>query len=176
VLLVAAIALIAGCGGDSGSGVARADDEGGATTGATTSTTRAAADAEQAQLDFARCMRDQGLDFPDPTADADGNLRFQPPSGDIDQDAFREGAEACQEYLPAGGELLDPDDPEVQDAQLEFAQCMRDEGIDVPDPQAGQEPGPGSVEIDMDDPAVQAALEECGEIIQRGLGDGGTNP
>lgn len=176
VLLVATVGLAVACGGDSGSDVARADDADSAASTSTASTTEAASDAEQAQLDFAQCMRDEGLDFPDPTPDANGDLQFQPPAGDVDQDAFQRGAEACQEYLQgAGGQLADPDDPAFQDAQLEFAQCMRDEGIDVPDPQAGGNPGPGAVTLDTDDPAVQAALETCGSIIQGGLGgQGGT--
>jgi len=169
--------LIVGCGGGSDEpGVARADDGGGSETSTTgtTSTSEVSADPEQAQLDFARCMREQGLDFPDPQPGSDGNLRFQAPAGEIDQEAFREGAEACRQYLPdRGGALAGADDPEFQDAQLEFAQCMRDQGIDVPDPQSGQGPAGGGAMIDRDDPAVAAALEECGSIIQRVFGRGG---
>ena len=45
--------------------------------------------------------------------------------------------EACRDLLPAGG-MGDPNatmDPELADQLLEFAQCMRDHGIDFPDPQ-----------------------------------------
>ncbi len=172
VLLVAA-GLVAGCGDDEGSGVARADGDANGTATSTTSTTGAAADAEQAQLDFARCMREQGLDFPDPEPDAEGDLQFRPPAGDVDQGALQDGLEACEQHLEnAGGPLADPDDPEFQDSLLEFAQCMRDEGVDVPDPQAGQAPGAGAAGIDTDDPAVQAALDECGSIIAGGVGGG----
>jgi hypothetical protein len=169
--LLLVVGLVAGCGDDSTGGVARADADGSGTAATTTSTTEASVDAEQAQLDFARCMRDQGLDFPDPEPDAEGNLQFRPPDGDLDQGALQDGLEACEQHLEnAGGPLADPDDPEFQDSQLDFARCMRDEGIDVPDPQAGQAPGAGAAGIDTDDPAVQAALDECGSLIAGAFG------
>lgn len=171
--VIALVAVLVGCGGGSNeSGVARADDDGGTATTSTTSTSEVSADPEEAQLQFAQCMRDQGLDFPDPQpGSGGGGPAFQRPSGDIDQEAFRKGAEACQQYLGnARGQLADPDDPAIQDAQLEFAECMRDEGVDVPDPQSGQGPGGGGAQIDMDDPAVAAALDKCGSIIQDVIG------
>jgi hypothetical protein len=173
-LVVLAALLVAGCGGGSdASGVAVADDGGGGgSTTSTTSTSEVSADPEEARLQFAQCMRDQGLDFPDPQPSSGGGVMFQRPSGEIDQEAFRKGAEACQEFLgDARGQLADPDDPAIQDAQLEFAECMRDEGVDVPDPQSGQGPGGGGAQIDMDDPAVAAALDKCGSIIQDVIGD-----
>jgi hypothetical protein len=51
---------------------------------------------------------------------------------------------------------------------------MRDEGVDVPDPQPGQAPGVALGDIDVDDPAFQAAFEECQSVIQGALpGAGG---
>jgi hypothetical protein len=175
VLLSCLMLLLAACGGSEGPGVAEASGSGG---GGTTATTTAASeeDAEQAQLDFARCMREQGLDFPDPRPDEDGGLRFQPPAGGLDDpEAFQDAARECREFL-AGAQpnLSEEDRSEFQDAQLEFARCMRDEGIDVPDPQQGEGPGQGLGEIDTDDPAVLAALEECQSVIQDAIpGQGG---
>jgi hypothetical protein len=177
-LLALAAILLAGCGDSGGSGVARADDAGADSTATTggASTTAASSDPEQAQLDFARCMREQGLDFPDPQPDANGNLRFQIPAGGAGgREAFRAAGEKCQKYLQAaGGGLPDPDDPEFQDAQLEFARCMRGEGLDFPDPTPGQGPGQGAaIRIDQDDPAVQAAFDKCAPAIQGTFGRGG---
>lgn len=170
VLLSSLLLLLAACGGGSDdSGVAGASGSGGASTAATT-TAASQEDAEQAQLDFAQCMREQGVDFPDPRADENGDLQFQPPAGGIDDpEAFRDAAGECQESLEdVQPELSEEDQSELQDAQLEFAQCMRDEGVDVPDPQQGQ--GPGALgDLDTDDPAVQAALEECQSVIQDAL-------
>jgi hypothetical protein len=177
VLIGVTAGLVAGCGDSSGdSGVARADDSGVATT-ATTGATDAAAtsgDAEQAQLDFAKCMRDQGLDFPDPKPDANGNLQFQPPAGNPDQARLQKGLTACQDLLQGAGNVLpDTNSTEFQDAQLAFAKCMRGEGVDFPDPEPGRGPG-GGVRIDRNDPATAAAIEKCQPLIQSVLpGQGG---
>ena len=55
---------------------------------------------------------------------------------------------------------------EREEAMLAFAQCMRDHGIDMPDPQFNEDggatiqAGPGGA-IDPDDPDFQAAEEAC---------------
>lgn len=167
VLLCSLLLVLAACGGSDDSGVADASGSGGTATTATT-TTASEVDSEQAQLDFAQCMREQGLDFPDPQPDENGDLQFQPPEDGLDDpDAFQDAAQECAEFLEgAQGELSEEDQSEFQDAQLEFAQCMRDEGVDVPDPEQGQGPGQGLGDIDTDDPAVQEALDECQSIIQ----------
>lgn len=172
---------------------------------ATTSTTTAAA-SEEELLAYTECLRDQGLDVPDPEVDANGNLSLGGPGGgpaggggegDADgaQPAFdREDLQAAQEECgepPAmGGGFDRGDDTEFQDAALEFAQCMRDNGVDVPDPDFSQAPDPGSAdagstdpggqggpgggpfgELDQDDPEVQAALDECQQVFAAaGLG------
>ena len=70
-----------------------------------------------------------------------GNTRpggaAQPNAGPGDQEDFQAAEEACRDLLPAGG-IGDPNatmDPELADQLLEFAQCMRDHGVDMPDPQ-----------------------------------------
>jgi hypothetical protein len=176
VLLSCLMLLLAACGGSEGPGVAEASGSGGGGSTAETTTAASEEDAEQAQLDFARCMREQGLDFPDPQPDENGGLRFAAPADGLDDpEAFRDAAQECQEFLAdAQPDLSEEDRSEFQDAQLEFARCMRDEGIDVPDPQQGEGPGQGLGDIDTDDPAFQAALEECQSVIQGALpGAGG---
>ncbi len=55
--------------------------------------------AQQQWIDFAQCMRDNGVDMEDPTFDADGNVQgggFGPDSGiDIGSDDTRTAMEAC---------------------------------------------------------------------------------
>jgi hypothetical protein len=176
VIAVLAVAATA-CGSDSdSSGVAQAGDGGAdsTTTTGTGTTPVAAGGAEQAQLDFAQCMRDEGLDFDDPRPDANGNLQFQPPTGDFDQAAFQDGLEVCQDLLAGAGSVLpDTDSTEFQDAQLEFARCMRDEGVDFPDPQPGQGLGARAGQIDTDDPTTAAAIETCQPLIAGVLPGGG---
>ena len=82
-------------------------------------------------------MREEGIDFPDPSFDIDGNPEFDDVNIEND-DEFEAAFDNCEnilrEALPEQFDL----DPEVEaalvDASLEFSQCMRDEGIDFPDP------------------------------------------
>ncbi len=113
-------------------------------------------------------MRDQGVNIPDP-AEGGAGPQGQPPTGDMDSEATRQAMQACQQYLQgAGGQPGAPGASGFQGAGSEFAQCLRDEGVNLPEPQAGQTPQPGSGGLDSEDPAVQAALEKCGSLIPGG--------
>jgi hypothetical protein len=175
-LLATLLILLAACGGSDDSGVAEAEGGSGGGNGTTATTTTPASEeeAEQAALDFARCMREQGVDFPDPQPDEDGGLQFRAPEG-ADPEALRDASEKCEEHLEGiRPELSEEDQAELQDAQLEFARCMRAEGVDVPDPQPGAGPGGGTLfQLDEDDPKVEAALEKCEPIIRDALPQGG---
>lgn len=151
-------------------------------------------DAEQAMLDLAACLRDNGVDIEDPTVDASGNVQFGGLRGatadgaEIDRDAFRAAMDQCQESLEGvalgfggRGEI---DVTELQDTMVQYAACMRDNGYEMDDPDltnsgpgSGGEPGEGGGggpfgEIDRDDPDYVAAQEVCGDILG-GLPGGG---
>ncbi|HEY7705156.1 MAG TPA: hypothetical protein VID03_10055 [Acidimicrobiia bacterium] len=146
--------------------------------GATTTTAEATqADQEQAALEFAQCMRDHGVDMPDPTVDGDGNIRMSPPSFGEDgppegfAETARAAAEACGDLLEGVGFGFSPEDQaELQDQLLEFTSCMRDHGIDMPDPNFNGTPGSGGGgfigRIDPNDPDFQAAFEECRGVFE----------
>jgi hypothetical protein len=175
--LVALVLILAACGGSD------ADDEV-ATLEDTTETTQAPVgeqetDAEESLLEFAQCMRDNGVpDFPDPQLDSSGNIRpFGGAGGpgqlDADQDTLEAAFEACSEIVE--GLIQDAfrmiDQTEFQDNFLEFAECMRENGIDMPDPDFSQGFGPGLGrglfgDIDPDDPAFQDAAEECSSVFE----------
>jgi hypothetical protein len=151
---LSALALIAACGSE--------PEEGVASTGGAAS--EEAADEEVSQeeglQDFAECMREQGVDFPDP--DPDGGFEGAEELREIMEDE-PEAVEACQEHLASDDQDLD--DPEVQAALLEFSQCMRDNGVeDMPDP--GEDGfGPTLLEEGGADPDWDAALEACQEHL-----------
>jgi hypothetical protein len=142
-------------------------------------------DTEREVLDYVACLREQGLDVPDPQFDADGNLVLGGggaaggPPPDIDPGELEAAQQACGE-LPEGltSALDGLDDSAVQDAALEFAQCMRDEGVDVPDPDFSGGAGPGIGgggpfgDLDLDDPKVSAAFEKCQGSLDGVLGGG----
>ncbi len=152
--LVAAAALSA-CGtGDADDGVATA---GGGTS------PRASLSPEDAAVKFARCMREHGVEVPDPGDD--GMVVIGPGQGGSAQDVA-EPVEACRQYAPglgpSGGQMSQED----QDRMLAFARCMREQGVDVPDPQPG-----GGVQIPLGDglepgdPRLKKAQEACREFF-----------
>ena len=121
---------------------------------------------EEGVLNFAQCMREEGINFPDPTFDIDGNPQFD--NLEIEnEDEFERAFENCEDILRnALPEQFDLD-PEVEaalvDASLEFSQCMRDQGIDFPDPKPGEFGffAFRDADIDFGSEAVQEAFEIC---------------
>ena len=121
---------------------------------------------EEGVLQFAQCMREEGINFPDPTFDIDGNPQFD--NLEIEnEEEFENAIENCEDILRnALPEQFDLD-PEVEaalvDASLEFSQCMRDQGIDFPDPKPGEFGffAFRDADIDFSSEAVQDAFEIC---------------
>jgi hypothetical protein len=117
------------------------------------------ADTEEELLDWVECMRDEGIDIPDPTRDEDGNLVIDGPGirlgggdsegstssddeggdgdePDVDPEDMDAAMEACGEPPALGpNDISEEDRQEMEENALAFAECMRDEGIeDFPDP------------------------------------------
>ena len=121
---------------------------------------------EEGVLEFAQCMREEGINFPDPTFDIDGNPQFD--NLEIEnEEEFEKAFENCEDILRnALPEQFDLD-PEVEaalvDASLEFSQCMRDQGIDFPDPKPGEFGffAFRDADIDFSSEEVQEAFEIC---------------
>ena len=128
----------AACGG-SPDGDRVASLSGGGTTGTTNGTAKTAdKDLQQAALDFAKCMREHGIDMPDPQVDEQGRVRVRVggPGGGARPDPKKldEAQKACGGLMGAGGDGPGQIDPEERDAMVAFARCMREHGIDMPDP------------------------------------------
>jgi len=179
------------------------DDTSDTTDDTTDSSTDDSVDPQQAMVDFTECMRDNGIDMPDPqvvNANGSGNattgggpmiaLNSVPdgeegdPQTDIgfdpESDEFKDAQAACQSILDEAATAISID-PEVEaehrQQMLDFAKCMRDHGIDFPDPTFNDTGGisvsVGSAEGDdqgppPDDEEFQAANEACSDL----LGDG----
>jgi hypothetical protein len=160
ITVLAALFVLAGCSSGGGDGIASA---GGTQTG--TAQAEQASDEEKAR-EFVDCMRAEGIDLPDPMPDGQGGFDFglDEAGAVFDDPAFQQAIQACRDKLPGGGrENLD--DPEVQAQLREFAQCMRDNGIDFPDPEPGGGFGGALAEIDRTGPAFQQALEACTDML-----------
>ncbi|HTX09536.1 MAG TPA: hypothetical protein VME22_13040 [Solirubrobacteraceae bacterium] len=160
--LIAMAALISGCGSSAPSG-----------TGAGNSTTANAAKA----VKFARCMRKNGVSqFPDPSAS--GNLTIDAiangTSLNTNTPAFAQALDACKELEPAGF-TGSKRSSQQQNAALQFARCMRQNGVpDFPDPTPN---GPlidtnliPSTQRAGGMSALNAARQKCSSIAAEAIG------
>jgi hypothetical protein len=91
-------------------------------------------EARKAMLDYAKCMREHGVDMPDPQFD--GGRIMQKGPRKVNQAKMRKADQACasirERIKPP--EISDGQKEEFKKAALEHAKCMRDHGLDFPDP------------------------------------------
>jgi hypothetical protein len=190
-LVLALAALASGCGGSSGnSGVAALDDQSSTSddtndssgSGSGSSSSNSASDDPQdAALKWARCMRKNGVDVPDPEVNG-GRITMRARAGTAtsgvtpDSAKFRAAQKKCG--TPFGNarppQMSEADRAEFQDALLAFAKCMREHGVNMPDPKFGQGAGGGVFQfggpgsgIDPQSPRFQAAQKACDPIMQK---------
>jgi len=163
---VLALAGAAACGrSPANNGIASAGGKGSATAHPTTSV-----DPVEQGREFAQCMRDHGVDMPDPqTAEGGsgdgGGVRITVSGG---PNSNMNGAmNACKDKLPNGG-VPPSANPEDQEKLRQYAQCMRDHGVtDMPDPGADgglmiqSSGGPNSSDLDPNNPTFKAAQDAC---------------
>ena len=99
---------------------------------------------EDAQLLLAKCLRENGYDIKDPKNDESLQSLLRPVFLAADQKGREELFETIQtcaneNNIPLGG-TADFENPEevadTLDTELEFAQCLREKGIEVEDPNA----------------------------------------
>jgi hypothetical protein len=131
----------------------------------------------QALLAFAHCMREHGVDMPDPKFNSDGGVTMSsggPGSKPIAPQKMNAAQKACEKYQKqVKAPSLSPEEQaEFRQAALKNAQCMRDHGINFPDPQFDADGGArinirkGSG-IDPDSPKFQAAQKECAKYLPK---------
>ena len=172
VLLALAIGVAACGGGGKSNGVASLGD------GKATATTSpgGSSDPQQAVLAYAKCMRQHGINMADPKLSAGDRVGSLLPEGvSPDDPKFKAAQQACQQYLPNGGQPPKVS-PQQQQQMLAFARCMRQQGIDMPDPTPGG--GLDMRGVDSDTPKFQAAQQACQQYEPNGgkqsSGGGGT--
>lgn len=172
---IALLVFVAACGGSSDDGDAVASLENTATTSTTAGST---VSGEDQLFEFVDCMRDNGVDVPDPVVDSDGNVGFP---DDVDPADFQ--GEDVQAAFSECGEFLDLatlgfgdlDLTQLADDLLAFAECMRNNDFDLPDPDfsnfslappdaSGRVNTPFGM-LDLDDPDFEAALAVCEDTL-----------
>jgi hypothetical protein len=158
--------VVAGCGGDTETPASAKQGVNAAT--------------KKALLQYAQCMRDHGVNMPDPTfSDGGARVEMRQDKGD-DPDKIREAQEACKRYQDQvkPPEVSEEQEKKMREAALKNAQCMRDHGIDFPDPQFGeggrmtQKIGPDSG-IDPNSQKFKDAMKACQKDAPGGMVFGG---
>jgi hypothetical protein len=168
VVAVPAVFGLAACGGNGGNdGIASAN--GGTAKASASASPSQSLSVQDRALKFAQCMRQNGVDMPDPGAN--GNIQIKSNSGN--RAKVQAAMQKCQHFMQGGGRLGNPDDPKVRDQMLKFAQCMRQHGVDVPDPQPGQ-----GIKITVNkssEAKFQAAQKACQQYAPGGGAKGTTS-
>jgi hypothetical protein len=128
------------------------------------------AEMREAALDYAQCMREHGVDMPDPKFNGGGmTMQLGGPASQGPPKATMDAAqEACQKIMEKvkPPEMSREEQAKMRERALKMARCMREKGFDFPDPQFGeggeikQRIGPGSG-IDPEDPRFQQAMTAC---------------
>jgi ABC-type glycerol-3-phosphate transport system substrate-binding protein len=171
---VAATLALGACGGS--------DDGGGSPSAASRQDK-----AFEGALKFSKCMRDHGVDFPDPQRVGSGGIKLTGRNINPNDPKVKTAQQACQKYMEiGGGETTDPARrAKLQEAALNFARCMRQHGVDMPDPQlsgkggltfqagprSGGTGGPSSsgkgngLGVNPDSPKFKAADKACNHFL-----------
>lgn len=117
---------------------------------------------------FIDCMRQHGMNVPDPDPNTH-NLSIAPPPGA--GAAWGQALQACQQYLPGGGDTAT--DPQELEALRQYTACMRAHGVDLsdPDPNTGKSQLQGrfanlSRDQLTNDPTYKAADAACEGPLQ----------
>lgn len=187
---VAVIAIVAACSGTAtGPGVATLDDPN-ASGSPGASPAASPLTPQDAALAYARCMRENGVDMPDPqvTTGSGGEVKIDQQGGaPVSKEKMAAADNVCRHFMaeagPNGqGPAMSAED---QDKVLAFAKCMREHGVDMPDPDFSG----GGVRIQVnggndnnsssgatgpkDDPAFKTAEAACSSLLPGKMGTGG---
>lgn len=128
-----------------------------------------AADPGQRALRFARCLREHGVNVPDPDPGKPGQIPLGGPG--TDQQKMQEAVQACRQFSPIGGSPPSADHPAGREARLKFAACMREHGVENwPDPSAASGPVMIGPEL-TGDPDFESAAQACQPLLREAFGD-----
>jgi hypothetical protein len=180
--------LLAGCGGGGGDeddGVASVDesaavDDSGDQDDEDTSGPGGGrvdeSEMQDAMLEYAQCMRDNGIDMPDPEFEEGGGISLGVDSeGGLDPESeeFKAAEAECEPILEEARpdvQLSPEEQAEMQDRLVAMAECMRARGHDMPDPQVEDGGGvritrgaPGDEGAGPPDEQFEQDMEECSE-------------
>lgn len=133
---------------------------------------------EDLTISFVDCMRSEGFNVSDPTLNADGTVDLseirksiaQNPDFDFRDSKTLNSLDKCLPILEDATFSQIPsqeDEIEFQDNLLSFAECIRSQGIEIPDPDFSDGPRVAITKmlssIDIGNTSVQGNIEECSQ-------------
>jgi hypothetical protein len=147
IVAVLLTAALAGCGGGSSGGA------GGATPHA------ASTNVADQELGFTQCLRQHGVNIADPKPGEGVKIQVNPQNEAV----MTAAQKACEAFAPKGA-TSGPQASADLDRQVKLTQCLRQHGVQVPDPKPGQpftmRLGPG-----QNRQQTQAAMQACQQKI-----------
>ena len=132
------------------------------------------AENRKAMLNFARCMRENGIDMPDPQFNGGRvTMRAGGPGKGGDPQKMQAAEKACAKYREAvkPPELSEEQRSEFKKQALAHSRCMREQGIDMPDPTFDEN---GGVQMRLpqgiypESEKFQKAQEACRDTMPQG--------
>ena len=146
VVAVVALMVLSACGGSDGDGVASAGGS------------EQSPDAQA--LVFAECMRDNGVDMPDPGPGPEGlGEAFRAIAGEHDQAILDQALSACEDRMPEYAS----EEQHEEGWELELAECLREQGLDVSD-NPFDDAHTGKVDVNE----FTEAMEVCRDVLTNG--------
>lgn len=85
--------------------------------------------AEDDAYKYRQCLRDNGVKVEEPKEGQAAGIEVK------DEKAFKKAKEACKDLPGAGKEMSAEEQQKALDKSIKFAQCMRENGVDMPDPE-----------------------------------------
>jgi len=157
VAALAATASLAACGA-------------GEPAGKPTSEANRQAEARKAMLDYAKCMRQHGVDMPDPQFDG-GHVSQKGPVH-VNEAKMRKADGACESIRDRikPPELSDEEKAEFKQKAVAHSRCMREHGVDLPDPTFDENGGaqvhiPKGGGLNPETAKFKAAEKACSKLM-----------
>ncbi|MCG5220382.1 hypothetical protein [Streptosporangium sp. KLBMP 9127] len=107
----------------------------------------------EGQLKYAKCMRDNGVDMPDP--EPSGAMMMPEPGPETDK-----AKKACEKLRLAHPDAADPE--AMYQRQVAMTKCMREKGIEIDDPKRGQ-----GMAISAGGEKMLKAAQECAAKVRQ---------
>ena len=115
---------------------------------------------DEKSMKFAQCLRENGINVPDPEPGKGPMIKLDPSSG-VTREQMDKAMKACKQFSPQG----EGTNPQQEENGRKYAVCMRENGVEkFPDPKPGQR----GIMIDRsvgEDPDMPKAQQACQSIL-----------